>query len=432
MDLPEAFLTRMRSRLGGEFEEFLRSYRGEAVKGLRVNSLKCSAEEFASLAPFPLEGRVPWEKDGFYLSEEKPGADVWHFAGLYYLQEPSAMCAAPLLGVRPKERVLDLCAAPGGKTTRLAAEMGGEGILVANEIDPARAKILSSNVERMGIVNCAVVSASPEALKKKFPSCFDKVLVDAPCSGEGMFRKEPNALPEWSEGNVTRCALRQREILDCAAELLSAGGKLVYSTCTFAEEEDEWQIEAFLARHPEFSLISSEKLYPHRVRGEGHFAALLEKREGERRKFPKSRFRENRAAEGAFAAFAADFFSSPKNRPLAVLPDGRMYLLPEDAPDLSGLRCLRLGVEAGEWDGKRFKPAHALVMAGKKGDFRRFLSLSREEAKRYLRGETVPSPLADGWCAVGAGDFPLGLGKCVDGVVKNHLPKGLRLFSRDN
>ena len=277
-NLPEAFLRRMKERLGKDFPAFLASYEEAPYKGLRVNTLKISPAEFSRRAPFPLGGEVA---DGcFYLEEEKPGADPYHFAGLYYLQEPSAMTVAPFADPCKKERVLDLCAAPGGKTTQIAAKMRGEGILIANEIDPARAKILSQNVERMGIANCAVTSAAPEKLAEKFPAYFDTVLVDAPCSGEGMFKKEPNAIPEWSEQNVARCALRQRTILDEAAKMLCAGGRLIYSTCTFAEEEDEWQIGDFLRRHPAFSLLCEKKLYPHEFRGEGHFCAVLEKNSG--------------------------------------------------------------------------------------------------------------------------------------------------------
>ncbi len=430
MELPEAFLRRMKERPGIDFPAFLSSYEKPPYKGLRVNTLKISAEEFAARAPFPLGEEVGEETAGFYIEEEKPGADVYHFAGLYYLQEPSAMTVGVPAAGCPKERVLDLCAAPGGKTTQIAAQMKGEGILIANEINFARAKALSQNVERMGITNCAVTSASPESLAALFPAFFDLVLVDAPCSGEGMFKKEPNAIPEWSEANVAMCAARQKEILDRAAETVAVGGRLLYSTCTFSEEEDEWQIEEFLKRHPEFSLVKERKLYPHTFRGEGHFCALLEKNssfeEGTRPRsvklFPVLK---NSAAERAFRAFGEDFFGEPLTGTLHTLADGRMYLVPAGMPDLSGVSLLRLGVELGEFDGKIFKPAHALAMAWG-GRAKRKLSLSREESERYLRGETLRADLPNGWCAVCVEEFPLGFGKCVNGTVKNHLPKGLR------
>lgn len=424
MNLPIEFLKRMEERLG-DFPAFLRSYETPPQRGLRVNTLKIGAEELKTLAPFPLGERVPWEENGFYLGEEKAGADVLHFAGLYYMQEPSAMLAGSLVPLGKIRRALDLCAAPGGKTTQLAARMQGEGILIANEIDGGRAKILSQNVERMGIKNCAVVSATPALLAERFPSFFDLILVDAPCSGEGMFKKEPEALVHWTPRNVEACAARQREILGEAAKMTAVGGRIVYSTCTFAEEEDEWQIADFLSRHPEFELEQEEKIYPHERRGEGHYSARLVKKEGEEGGFKPYPIRRNAQANRAFSAFAQEFFREPPKGEITVLDDGRAYLVPAGMPAL-GVRALRLGVELGEWDGKIFKPAHALAMSLKKEEVRRFLSLSREEAERYLHGETLSCEVGNGWCVVGIGQYPLGLGKAVNGTVKNHLPKGLR------
>lgn len=335
------------------------------------------------------------------------------------------MCAAPLLDARPEERVLDLCAAPGGKTTQLAAAMGGGGVLIANEYVYDRARILSQNVERLGVKNCAVVSADPAALARRFPAYFDKILVDAPCSGEGMFRKDGNTIAEWSEENVARCAVRQAAILDEAATMLRGGGRLVYSTCTFERAENEGQIEAFLARHAEFTLIGEEMLFPHEVRGEGHFAALLEKSGAERGNAPAFPVRRNAAAEKAYAAFAREFFVRPPAGRLTTLDDGRMYLLPEAMPALP-VRTLRVGIELGAFDGRRFTPAHALAMAVTKGECARFLSLSEGETEKYLRGETFPTDAENGWCVVGYGDYPLGLGKIAGGILKNHYPKGLR------
>ncbi len=426
--LPENFIERMRERLGKDFPAFLASYDLPPVKGLRVNTLKISAEEFFRRAPFPLGEQFCDDPACVYVGEEKPGADPYHFAGLYYVQEPSAMKVGDFTNACKKERVLDLCAAPGGKTTHIAAQMGGEGVLIANEIDPVRAKALSQNVERMGIANCAVTNASPESLAALFPGYFDLVLVDAPCSGEGMFKKEPNAIPEWSLENVARCAARQREILDRAAEMTAGGGRLFYSTCTFAEEEDEWQIEEFLKRHPDFSLVERKKLYPHTFRGEGHFCALLQRAEGgtlRTRPFP---VRHSAQAEKAFRAFEGDFFESPPTGEIHTLPDGRMYRVPAGMPDLAGVRLLRLGAELGEWDGKRFKPAHAFAMAYG-ASAKRQIRLTREGAKKYLLGEVLPCDGQEGWCVVCVEEFPLGLGKCTGGIVKNHLPKGLRMYA---
>ena len=426
MELPAKFIERMQKRLGEAFPAFLSSYQSPPAKGLRVNPRKISAEEFARRAPFPLGDRVQWEQNAFYIEEEKPGADVYHFAGLYYLQEPSAMSVGGMSESLPKQRVLDLCAAPGGKTTQLAAQMAGEGILIANEINFSRAKILLQNVERMGIPNCAVTSAGPETLAARFFAYFDLVLVDAPCSGEGMFQKEENAIPEWSEENVARCAARQREILDCAADMVCPGGHILYSTCTFAEEEDEWQAEDFLRRHPAFECVEMKKLYPHLVRGEGHFCALFRRGEGEMWRAKPYPVKKNAQAERALQEFWEDFFGAPFAGTVHTLADGRMYLVPAGMPMLSGLNLLRLGVELGEWDGKLFKPAHALAMAFGAGA-RRKVSLSRDEAVRYLHGETAETNLSNGWCVVCVEEFPLALGKIVNGTVKNHLPKGLRM-----
>ena len=416
----------MQERLGEEFPAFLRSYDRPPQKGLRINPLKIDREDFLSRAPFPLGEQIGWERCGYYHAEEKAGRDPYHFAGLYYLQEPSAMYVGKMTEPCRKTRVLDLCAAPGGKTTQLAAQMAGSGILIANEIDPARAKILSQNVERWGAVNCAVTNAAPRLLSERFPSYFDLILVDAPCSGEGMFKKEPEALTHWSLQNVRMCAARQYEILEAAASMLAAGGELVYSTCTFAEEEDEWQIERFLREHSEFVLCAQEKLYPHRIRGEGHFAARMRKVSGEISAGKPYAIRRDPRAEQAFRAFAEDCFEKEFPGEIAALADGRMYLPPPGMPS-PGVRTLRLGVELGEWDGKLFRPAHALAMAyGTQA--RRKLRLSREDCAAYLRGETLNTDLPNGWCVVCVEEFSLGFAKVTEGVAKNHLPKGLRLI----
>lgn len=417
----------MKERLGSDFPAFLQSYEEPPVKGLRVNTLKISKEEFEKISPFALEP-IPWAGNGFYITEEKTGGDVYHFAGLYYLQEPSAMCVVPLLDVQPGECVLDLCAAPGGKTTQIAAQMEGKGILISNEIDFQRAKILSQNVERLGVRNCLVTSCHPDGLAKELPAYFDKILVDAPCSGEGMFKKEPNAIPEWSEENVKRCAARQKEILECAAQMLKCGGKMVYSTCTFAEEEDEWQIEDFLKRHLEFELLAMKKLLPHEIRGEGHFAAVLYKKEGDQRGHKTIAEKKNRAVE----TFLEEFFEEKIELPLyerlfatdAKKKYFRYFSLPREAPEIS---VVREGFELGEWDGKIFKPAHALAMA-LGGLAKRKIKLSREEAVKYLHGETLETSIDNGWSVVCVEEFPLGLGKVVGGTLKNHLPKGLRMI----
>ena len=277
IELPSEFCARVKRELGSEYSQFISSYNLPVARGVRVNTLKISVEDFMRISSVNLDGGVPWEKNGFYTDSESPGKTILHAAGLYYVQEPSAMCAAPELCVKAGERVLDLCSAPGGKGTQLAQSMNGDGVLVLNEILPKRAEILRSNVERLGVKNALVTSAEPSVLAGLFEEYFDKILVDAPCSGEGMFKKEQSAIPEWSLDNVLLCVERQKNILNSAAIMLSCGGRLVYSTCTFSLEEDEKQVENFLKSHKDFVLVSMKKLLPHKVRGEGHFCAVLEK-----------------------------------------------------------------------------------------------------------------------------------------------------------
>lgn len=423
MILPETFLRRMQKRLGERFPAFLRVMEEAPCKGVRANPLKLTRTQLAAL--LPVGDAVPWEPSGFYCDLEKVGSLPAHHAGLFYSQEPSAMCAAPLLGAKKGERVLDLCAAPGGKTTQLAGAMGGEGVLIANEYVYDRARILSQNVERLGVANCAVISADTASLAVKLPAYFDKVLVDAPCSGEGMFRKEENAVAEWSEENVARCIARQSAILDDAAALVAGGGMLVYSTCTFEYGENEGQIRAFLARHPEFTLLEERLLLPHDVRGEGHYAAKLVKEDGARRDAPAFPQMRDRAAERAWQDFASDFFFSPPSGSVTTLKDGRMYLLPERLPALTG-RVLRAGVELGRFDGKRFTPSHALAMSAKAENVRRSAPIDDTACMRWLRGETFASSMPEGWGIATWRGYPVGLAKSAGGTLKNHYPKGLR------
>ena len=273
--LPEAFLTRIKTQLGEEYDAFLHSLERPRAVALRFNPLK------GARPALPFEGEaVPWEAQGVYYDPAaRPGLHSYHEAGVYYLQEASAMSAVSLLDPQPGERVCDLCAAPGGKTTQIAGRMQGEGFLLCNEYSPKRAKILSQNIERMGVANALVTNETTEKLATMLPGFFDRVLIDAPCSGEGMFRKEEAAVTDWSQETVEMCARRQAEILHSGAAMVRPGGRLVYSTCTFAYAEDEGQVCDYLQKHPEMRLVKQEKLYPHKVKGEGHFAALFEKTE---------------------------------------------------------------------------------------------------------------------------------------------------------
>ncbi len=427
--LPEAFLERMKHQLGEEYEEFLRSLERPRAVALRFNPLKGAAPEL----PFVGEP-VPWEPQGYYYDPEaRPGLHVYHEAGVYYLQEASAMAPVALLDPQPGERVCDLCAAPGGKTTQIAGRMAGEGFLLCNEINPKRAKILSRNIERMGVANALVTNEHPERLAERFAGFFDRVLVDAPCSGEGMFRKEAAAVTDWSQETVEMCARRQGEILHSAASMVRPGGRLVYSTCTFARSEDEGAVAAFLERHPEFSPEVIEtpwfvpvengghRLWPHKLLGEGHFAAVL-RRAGEPEALPERQTGGRLPKE--WTAFAGELgIALPQGRP--VLFGGTLYWAPEQMPDIARLKVLRPGLELGEVKKDRFEPAHALALwlagCGREASF----APEGPELSAYLHGDVVPCEMK-GWCLVKAGPYSIGWGKGDGRVLKNHYPKGLR------
>ena len=429
--LPEKFIENMKKQLPeNEWEAFFACYEKKPFKGVRLNGLKGGRYALKPLLPF-LGEPIPWEENGFYTDEEKLGGNPLHFAGAFYSQEPSAMSAAPLLEVKPGERVLDLCSAPGGKGTQLACAMDGKGIIVLNEPVSSRAKILSQNVERMGIKNAVVLNEYPDALATKFQGYFDKILVDAPCSGEGMFRKNAEeALGEWSEENVALCAERQKGILDCATKMLRVGGRLVYSTCTFAIAEDEGQVCDYLASHPEMQLLKQEKLYPHKVDGEGHFVALFEKLS--RTEEWESRLKEHKrsvtnSGEKAYRDFEKTFFKEKFAFRLHEV-NGILYELPENVFDWKGLQVLRVGVRLGEVKNGRFEPSHSLAMCIKADECKNVVDFTADDEKleKYLRGETFDCDIPNGWCVVCVHGYPLGLGKAVNGTVKNHYPKGLR------
>lgn len=430
MELPIQFLERMKEMLGTEYEEFLASYKKERAYGMRINTLKMEKEEALKLLPFSLEP-VLWCETGFYYKEEeRPGKHPFHEAGMYYIQEPSAMITAELAEITPGEQVLDLCAAPGGKSTQLACKMQGKGVLVSNEINPQRAAILSQNIERMGIKNAIVTNESPERLSKFLESFFDKIVVDAPCSGEGMFKKEPLAVSEWSEANVENCSRRQREILSYASAMLKPGGRIIYSTCTFSKQENEDVIQCFLSEHPEYEVVQMHRIWPHKVKGEGHFAAVLQKAgEGMGQKgFGKA----GKLEKGKLAQLE-EFMNSTLKTKLEgnlVTFGENLYLLPEQAPDLKGLKVLRPGLHLGSFKKNRFEPAHALSHALKPDECRHVLELSREEkeVEGFLRGEAIERLAEEkGWYLVCVEGLPLGFAKYSNGMFKNHYPKGLRI-----
>ena len=427
--LPVEFLERMKLQLGAEYEAFLTSLERPRAVALRFNPLKGGHP----LLPFVGEP-VPWEPEGFYYDpESRPGLHVFHEAGVYYLQEASAMAPVALLDPQPGEWVCDLCAAPGGKTTQIAGRMGGKGLLLCNEIEPKRARILSRNIERMGVANALVTNEHPGNLAKHFPESFDRVLIDAPCSGEGMFRKEEAAVTGWSQEYVELCARRQGAILDSGAEMVRPGGRLVYSTCTFAPEEDELAVAAFLERHPKFEpeIVAApwfvpvenggHRLWPHKLLGEGHFAAVLRKKGGEEA--------EHRPVAGEKLPKEWQQFAKDLGIRLPVgkaLPFGQnLFWVPEEMPDLRGLKVLRPGLELGVAKKGRFEPAHALALWLREAACVADFAPEGPEMVRYLHGDVIPSG-KKGWCLVTAGGFSIGWGKGDGNVLKNHYPKGLR------
>ncbi|MDQ1300978.1 MAG: hypothetical protein QG637_899 [Chloroflexota bacterium] len=486
LDIPQGFLERMRALLGDEFGAFAASYGAAPVAGLRVNTLKVSAEAFRAAAPFDLTS-TPWCPAGFTLPDEQAaGKHPWHAAGLYYLQEPSAMAVAELLDPQPGERVLDLAAAPGGKATHIAALMAGQGLLIANELHPKRAWILAENLERWGAGHIAITNEPPERLAARFAGFFDRVLLDAPCSGEGMFRKSAAARQEWSPALVLGCAQRQSLILEHAARLVRPGGRLVYSTCAFAPEEDEAVIARFLEERADFDLIApprrpgfspgrpdwvdsrggfsvadaasrygsslttgtapskpenpplrfAVRLWPHTGPGEGHFIAVLQRRAAAAdlalspkpwRSVPLPR-----PVAAAYRAFCAANLAQPPAADRLALVGSYLYALPHDLPDLTGLRFLHPGWWLGVMKKERFEPSHALALRLRPADALRCADqpagspdgLSHLPA--YLRGEGFRSPGEDGWTLVAADGFAVGWGKRVGGMLKSHYPKGLR------
>ena len=420
--MTDEYLRRMQKILP-DFEKYKVCLDQAPYKGIRVNTLKISVSEFKEISPFALE-QVEWERDGFLIGEEKPGRSVYHDAGLFYVQEPSAMCAAPLLEVKPGERVLDLCSAPGGKGTQLAQAMRGEGILVLNEKIADRAKILLQNVERMGIVNAVVTNADPSELSERLEGYFDKVLVDAPCSGEGMLRKEAAAAENWSLSNVEMCAARQKKILESAAKLVTPGGMLVYSTCTFSEEEDERNVEWFVREFPQFELLSQRKIYPHREKGEGHFAALFRRCDGEKVRFKAWKPFADKKSVASWKEFEREFLKKPLCGEFLTFGKN-ICLVPAELFSLDGLRVLRAGLLLGENAGKRFEPAHALAMGADRNNLTKIADLDDEQILRYLHGEELPPRDLQGWCVAAYHGYPIGLAKNA-GALKNHYPKGLR------
>lgn len=423
--LPEAFLNRMQKQLGDELPAFLYAMDKKPVRGIRFNPLK---PEGFTVYP-QRDERIPWEETGWYYAEnEAPGVTIWHEAGAFYLQDPAAMIPVNILNPQPGEHILDLCAAPGGKSTQIGAAMRGEGLLVCNEPVPKRAQILSRNLERMGIRNAAAVCALPDALADKWPEGFDAVLADVPCSGEGMFRRDPAARDEWSEEQAAGCAARQREIMRAAARLVRPGGRMVYSTCTFNPAENEENVAWFLREHPEWEAEAFRlpeidgkdgmfTCFPHRTRGEGQFAALLRRKGEGKADIPSGT---SIPAPGKAEREAVRSILPEMPEPTHILGNTMVYM--PECPDLKGIRVFRLGLHLAEIRGKHPVPDHAAAYTAA-GHMQR-TAISPEEALRYMAGEPVPGTVK-GWTVVCCNGMPLGWGKGSNGIIKNHYPKGL-------
>lgn len=459
MELPPAFVTRMHTLLGVTYPAFESALAQPPVRALRVNTAKISVADFQKICPFPL-APLPFTTDGFLCEVEKVGALPAHHAGMFYMQDPSAMATVCACPPKPGALVLDLCAAPGGKSTQLAAFVGEHGFVLSNEYHAGRCRILAGNLERMGCTNTAVTNTDAAHLAAWYPETFDYVLVDAPCSGEGMFRKYPQACTEWSEENVQMCASRQAQILADAAKTVKAGGYLIYSTCTFAVEEDEAQIDAFLHAHTDFvlrpvaeavqnhtadgialpgvhahALLQTRRFYPHLSTGEGQYIAVLQ-RTGKAEDADKLYInrkdaleRPDRGTAELVKSFLQDLFAKSISMEPCCLAD-RLFLLPSNRLPLPAKETMAAGVPLGILQKGRIVPHHALYMAFG-SQMCRQIELSTQETLllAYLRGEEIPAPNApDGYTAVLYHGVPLGGGKVSGGRLKNHYPKGLRLL----
>lgn len=459
MNLPIEFEKKMKAFLGNEWDDFLYSYDNNRFQALRFNTLKVQSPEermrILKVLGISPDKRVSWANEAYYFDENvRPGKHPYHEMGLYYIQEPSAMSAAALLAPKPGMRVLDLCAAPGGKSTQLATYLGDRGLLVSNEINTQRSRILSQNIERMGIKNAIVTNEDSFVLASHFPGFFNAIQVDAPCSGEGMFRKLPEAIEQWSMENVAICAARQKEILDNAAVMLKPGGVIVYSTCTFSKEENEDVIEYFLERHPDFTLEEMERFWPHKVDGEGHFVAKLVRRgcvdtdlkadrKTKKNKNSKNRKNETKPAltkenmkllsEFLDETISEDVAAWIKNSRLVMFGE-QLYRLPDMEVDIKGLKVQRAGLHIGEFKKQRFEPSHSLALALKLSKAKNVVKLTWDNPQTigFFNGQSVI--LSDeqaveckkGWALVCVDGYTAGWGKVNGTQVKNHYPKGLR------
>ncbi|PXV84732.1 NOL1/NOP2/sun family putative RNA methylase [Lachnotalea glycerini] len=449
MNLPESFVNRMKEILEEEYDDYIRSYDNQRMYGLRVNTSKISLEEFEKLCPFEIH-KIPWIPNGYYYNgNEHPAKHPYYYAGMYYLQEPSAMTPASRLDVQPGDTVLDMCAAPGGKATELGIKLKGEGLLVANDISNSRAKALLKNIELFGIPNVFVVNETADKLLTYFEEYFDKILIDAPCSGEGMFRKDPSIISSWEKNGPKFYAKLQREIIVQAARMLKPGGLLLYSTCTFSPEENEGTIQYLLDQDAQFELVELKgyegfdngrpelangskelskcvRIWPHKMEAEGHFMALLHKKgEMQVNGFNDTNYKIVKADSDILEEFL-NRISMEIDRNYIEVKGQRVFYVSKYMKNLRGVRFLRSGLLLGEIKKNRFEPSQALAMVLKATEFDSIINLSVNDNRtvKYLKGETLDvSDIAvkrnTGWQLVCVDYHPLGWGKLSNGTLKN-------------
>ena len=454
MVLPQDFKDKMQRLLKDEFDNFLKGYDKDNFYSLRINTLKAHTDDVLGRNLFDFTP-VKWCPTGYYYpAQQRPGRHSYHHAGVFYIQEASAMAVVECADIQHGDKVLDLCAAPGGKSTQIATKLGGTGLQISNEIVPNRAKILSQNIERMGVKNAVVTNESPEKLEKVFPAFFDKIIVDAPCSGEGMFRKDPAVVNEWSLSQVEVCANRQGHILESAHKMLAENGVMVYSTCTFSPEENEIAVQKFMDNHPEYILLKPDvhrffsagvpqwaengcsalentmRLFPHKIDGEGHYIAVLKKTAGESSRVKAAKTVNDQKLLQPYFDFEKKFLKDISFDNFTLFGEN-LYAMPEGTPDLSKVKVLRCGLHLGEIKKGRFEPSHSLAMALCKDNVKQFVSYScnSEDMLNYLKGETLEvSDDIKGWCLVCTDGYSVGWAKVTDGTAKNHYPKGLRIL----
>ena len=427
--LPQRFLDDMKELLMDEYDDFIKSYDEPKTTGLRINTLKINKEELLNLNLYNLTP-IPWADEGFYYDEEvdRPGKSPLHESGAYYLQEPSAMSVVPHLDIKEGDKVLDMCAAPGGKSTYILSKLNDTGLLVSNEINSTRIRALGENLERFGARNCIITNTDSNNLRKVFTGYFDKIVIDAPCSGQGMFRKDEVAIEDWSYAKVLECQSIQKDIIRDGYDMLKNGGVLVYSTCTFAKEENEDVINEFISEYENAKLIEMQRIWPHKVSGEGHFVAKIQKLENEDCNVKYIKIKNNDKEVKDYREFEKKFLNISVESRFDIRGEN-LYLLPEEHPDTKKLKVLRYGLHLGMLKKNRFEPSHALSHYLKMEDVKNVENFSIQDNKilDYLRGNTIETGKSRGWVLVCVEGIGLGWGKESNGILKNHYPKGLRI-----